>query len=448
MNRSTGVPPVTPLTPPRERGFTLIELLVVMSILVVLLSLSAGVYLRVIASNAVPAAAGQVANIIRSARNSSNVTSMPSKVFIEVERKRVTAFLYETVGAWAFEESGVYSGERIRTGLEGAYREVLEPRGEVYADRGKIGQAVSFAGESYLTAEHRPRYNSSSGVSLEAWVRFYPPELTERDLKQRRQRPGAWVDPRRALEYSVMSKGDAYELGLRGDGGVYFELTSAEESSYLVLTGPRAVWPDRWTHLRVTFDGTELSIEVDGSAQYWWPDGFRDAKSEAWPALPSRLRASNEPLYVSHPDRPFLGRIDQAKFMVALEPTQYELPPQAFFDHARSFTIHFDSRGALDPLIHNEPVQVRISGVPAEEPSEPTAQTGVVPGVRETEEGTDGSTEGEPIVEDPLEALLDYLEGLHREENGEEAEESAQESLENPADLEIIIVELTGTVRG
>ena len=103
----------------RSRGFTLIELAIVLSIFALVAGMSIGVYRTVIGQNALPVAASQVSSIIRAAHNYSVSSGLPSRIYIDSDDGRISAFGYELVAAWSFEDLDEWEeGERLPRGTE------------------------------------------------------------------------------------------------------------------------------------------------------------------------------------------------------------------------------------------------------------------------------------------------------------------------------------------
>ncbi|MFQ5655520.1 MAG: hypothetical protein ACE5GW_12420, partial [Planctomycetota bacterium] len=276
--------------------------------------------------------------------------------------------------------------------------------------------------------------------------------------------------PRREERFAVIAKHDSYEMGLLGDGAVYVLLGRLDgDDSYTAVTRGDEVVAARWSHLRVTYDGVSLAVEVDGIEREWFPDGFHLIDPDDWPPFPDVVPASDGDLTVSHQLRFFMGLIDEPKVRVALEPRSYSLPSGIEL-LGRERTIRFDSRGSLDPLYHSRPVVVRVADLPDEEdPGEPRKGTTAVaprppPGPRGGAAGAESLDPGD--VGDPMRALARYVaentergsldgdpQGVGGIGDGSPGGAGAPLSPGVEGDLErgrvqTIIVDLTGTIRG
>ncbi len=459
----------TPIGAPTA-GYTLLELLVVLGILIALCGISAAVYAKLRTSWLLPAAASQVASILRAARNYSLSSGLPSRVFLEPALGRVTAFGYELVAGFHFEDvpsgggddgpQGIPEGTAIR----GAFNERGTILGEVHAAPGHVGRGLDFVDRGAAVATpYRPSYFSPRGFSLEAWVLFDLPPPPAKQKAPKRSKKGAWSDPRRNDFYAVLALRGCYELGLLGDGSVYVVAGDEEKEHCLAWTRAGEVVPRRWTHLRASFDGLRLEIEVDGISRWWCPRDYELIAEEDWPPLPAALVEPDADSYltVSRPDRIFRGFIDEPKVRVALPPRTYDLEAEIRL-LGEATTIHFDSRGCLDPEHHNTLVTVRRADRRADgEEAAPAGVTGTTgtatdsapapaPGARDS-----AAADERREAADVLEAMAEYLRKRNESENAEAAAASALPASAAAAGaeaaargrIEKIIVDPMGTIR-
>lgn len=452
------------------------ELVVVLAILAMVGGLSIGVYQKVATQNVLPTAASQVSSILRAARNFSVSSGLPSRVYVDEDAGQVSAFGFELVAAWSFEDlEELEIGAPIDPGFEliGAFGERAEVQGEIEVGTGRIGCGLAYLDDgAHLVAPNRPRYDSSRGFSLDAWVLFWPRELARGEGSDR---SGAWSDPRRSEEYAVISRPGSYEFGLLGDGALYAVIGDADDlnstRTYFAATASQAVLGWRWTHIRASFDGIELILEVDGISRGWAPVGFEYIAEDDWPPMPEEVPATRDDLLISHPSRFFFGEIDEVKVRVALEPRVYELPGEVKF-LGGSQLIRFDSRGSLDPVHHGYPVLVRIGelGEDAQTEEEAGGGTAVAApspfealGGSPSREGAGNSQVVDEAIGDPMSALQRYFDEKRVElEDGRDSSAGEDFNRVSPGigergegDLDRgmkrihrIIVDLTGTIRG
>ena len=452
-----------------ERGYTLIELLTVLMILSIIFGYSASFVQRFGEGQNISVAASQVSSVVRAARNFSRSSGLASRVHVDPDSGRVSAFGFENVASWDFESlESVPDGSRLgaSAAIAGAFGENAEVTGWVEATSGRVGRAVLFVDDGpALRASGLPRYHSPGGISIEAWVRYWQPDLRQ---EEGIETSGGRKDPRREMRLAVVSRPGSWEVGLLGDGAAYLALGDLEDpaadQSCLIATEGRVAVPDRWAHLRATFDGITFLLEVDGIKRPWMPVGFERIAEEDWPPLPTRLLDTDEDLWISHPSRFFLGAIDEVKIRVALEPHSYELPGTVEILGPPQL-IHFDTRGSLDPLVHELPIIISL-GELKDADFQPDSGTEVAPPTFRalTEDRRQAREEELEIVEeafgDPLAGLSRFLEGW---ESSEEEKKVAGPVLPTEPGLHVgdglldgrpiqrlhnIVIDMTGTIRG
>lgn len=348
-------------------GVTLIELLVVLSIVTIVLGMSVSVFRSFGEAQTLEVAASGVSTTVRAARNWSISSGMPSRVLVDPDRRRVTAFGFNTVAAWDFEIlDGVAKESALDRGMMigGAFNEAAEVTGHVEACKGSIGAAALFVDDgAALRAPYLPRYDMKRGLAAEAWVRFWqPPWQIEDGIEPH----GGFSDPRREMRLAVIGIPGSFEMGVLADGAVYLELGDPDDAIDGVFlraqTEGALVFPDRWVHLRVTFDGIELVIEIDGVEHGWVPEGFELVDAGDWPPLPTEVPAGDGDLWISHPNRFFLGAIDQVVLRSATDPQIVELPLDIEL-LGPPVLVHLDGRGALNPLRHDLPIVIHVAEV-------------------------------------------------------------------------------------
>ncbi|HIK83113.1 MAG TPA: prepilin-type N-terminal cleavage/methylation domain-containing protein, partial [Planctomycetes bacterium] len=337
-----------------EVGVTLIELLVVLSILSVLMGLSISVFRSFGEAQTLEIASSSISTTVRAARNWSISTGMPSRILVDPDRGKVSAFGFQLAGAWGFEDfHGLPERVPLPAGSKtvGAFRQPAELVGRVEACAGAVGRGAMFLDDgAAFRARRLPIYDGRDGVSIEAWVHFWqPPWLPEDGIEP----DGGFSDPRREMRMAVLGIPNSFEMGVLGDGAVYMEIGDplrASEGEFIrAQSAGSAVVSDRWVHLRATFDRTELVIEVDGVEQDWVPEGFEKVVIDQWPPMPTAVPHSDSDLWISHPNRFFMGAIDQVVLRVATTPVVVEMPIDIEILGPTTL-IHLDGRGALDPL--------------------------------------------------------------------------------------------------
>jgi hypothetical protein len=338
-----------------------------MSILSVVLGMSISVFKSFGEAQTLEVAASGVSTTVRAARNWSITSGMPSRVLVDPDRRRISAFGFETVAAWDFEPlDGLTIGSQLAVGSEvsGAFREKAVVTGQVEPCSGSIGAAALFVDNgAAMQARYLPRYDVRRGLSAEAWVRFWKPRwLAEDGIEPH----GGFSDPRREMRLAIIGIAGSFEMGILGDGAAYLDIGDSDsgiDSVFLrAQTEGALVMPERWVHIRATFDGIEVVIEIDGVSHEWVPEGFEIVDPGDWPPLPAAVPEADGDLWISHPNRFFLGGIDQVVLRSATEPKIVELPIDIEF-LGPPLLMYIDGRGALDPLRHEIPLVVHVAEV-------------------------------------------------------------------------------------
>ena len=454
-------------------GVTLIELLVVLSIVTMVLGMSVSVFRSFGDAQTLEVAASGVSTAVRSARNWSISSGMPSRVLVDPDNRRVTAFGFQTVAAWDFETlDGLAKEVALDPGMNipGAFREIAEVTGHVESCKGSIGAAALFVDDgAAMRARYLPRYDMTNGLSAEAWVRYWQPPWHPDDGIEPH---GGFSDPRREMRLAVIGIPGSFEMGILADGAAYLELgdpDSAIDGVYFrAQTEGALVFPERWVHLRVTFDGIELVIEVDGVEHYWIPDGFEIVDPGDWPPLPNKVPAGDGDLWISHPNRFFLGAIDQVVLRSATEPQVVELPLDIEL-LGPPILVHLDGHGALDPLRHDLPVVIYVAEIGDFVETEAADGTAVAGETfrdqisRKRREKAEQDAAIEKAFGDPIADLMHYLEDWGKDTDAIPGQPEPEYSLPMTPGLHIgigdvdgvsvlrlhnVVIDLTGAIRG
>ena len=146
---------------------------------------------------------------------------------------------------------------------------------------------------------------------------------------------GAWIYPTTRDAMTVVSRMDD-EAGFRGwdlylaEGKVYVHLISRWEGNAIRVITRRALEPNRWYHVFVTYDGSSKAAGVRV---------YVDGKPEAVDVTHDRLQGSirtSRPLRIGrrHPAAPFRGRIDEVR-IYARQLSAQEVEQLAGLDRAR-----------------------------------------------------------------------------------------------------------------
>ena len=453
-------------------GVTLIELLIVMSILMAVLGMSVSVFRSFGEGQTLEVSASRVSSAVRAARNWSISTGMPSRVLVDPDARKVTAFGFDTVAAWDFEDlASQPQTQELASGfeVEGAFRQKARVTGHVETDAGSVGSGIFFINDgAALQSDWLPRYRVDRGFSVEAWVQFWQPEWQPEDGIEP---SGGFSDPRREMRLAIMSSPGAFEVGLLADGSVYLEIGdpkgAMDEEFFRAQTESQKVIPDRWTHIRATFDGVSIVIEVDGVEHEWYPENFEWIVEEDWPHMPSAGPPDDRELYISHPARFFLGGMDQIVLRSATDPEVVEMPLDVELLGSPQL-IYINGNGSLNPIEHDLPVVIHVAEVGDVADLELVDGTSVSKESfrdqmsRKKKEREDQQGKVEEAFGSPIGDLMGYLEDWQStSEDGEEVEDVYLLPL-SPGQhfgigevdehtvlrLHNVVIDLTGAIRG
>ena len=314
------------------RGVTLLEMLVVMTILSALLGIGAIAYIRTSQRFKDEAAADRMEVVIRQARNNAISSGAPAFVTLETDRRdkedqplppRVTPWGYRLVGVWHFEQPIGSSAT-----IEGGFGRPAFARGCISAE-GKIGKGVALAYVSgrqvfkgYVDCGADVDYDCEDGGYLEAYV---------------------FLEFGNGMTQYVLRKRNAYALVIDARGN----LAATVGEKTLKATG-FVIPPRRWTKVALAWDRRTMRLLVD------------DAVLAVGPGTLTPLNDS--PLLLGDSDLPVLGRIDEAKVLVALRGEPLELPRGSVLNHnAQPWdAVFFAPDGSLDMRYHPNPIQLDL----------------------------------------------------------------------------------------
>jgi type II secretory pathway pseudopilin PulG len=150
---------------------TMIELLAVMTIVAMMLAMSAAVYWQMSQNMKQQGAAGDLDVALRQARNNAISSNAPAFVEIDSAGHTVTPWVYKTVGQWHFESKdgfGRTPGPHNTAAVRGAAE---------IKDNGKIGKCILLKPGGCIDAGTNPDFDLDDGGCLEAYIR--PRSLTE-----------------------------------------------------------------------------------------------------------------------------------------------------------------------------------------------------------------------------------------------------------------------------
>jgi prepilin-type N-terminal cleavage/methylation domain-containing protein len=338
-------------------GFTLAELLTVMALIALIGGLSASAYQVARRNYSIQASAGRIQGILRAARNGALTTGGPTSAVIDPITRTATAYAFERVGEWSFED------------LEGDGSTGISIRRESNhggtAVEGRVGKGVSFpSAASYYDCGADARFDLRSGILIEAWVRHFgvtavKPPKSETKPRTSRVRLGAGKRPSDSGEAAaaIVKKDGAYALGMTRSGALEGSI-----GAYRVRTDDGVVLAERWVHVELRYDGQRIELSADGVPREAYPlekatlaAASKDAPGG--PRPPGSAPVTPAPLTISDSTLSFPGEIDEVRLGGSAEPVAYSWP-----EHERVIgwkkVIHFDRLGHLDAAYH--PAGIRI----------------------------------------------------------------------------------------
>ena len=311
------------------QGFTLLEIMIVLLLLAMILGMGIGTFGRVGSGPSI--ALGRIKEVVRYSRYHALREKAPSAVRIDPAYNSLVGLGWKTVGNWHFEDdkNGLSIGFPVEANLGKA---------ELH-DEGILGKCLDLPdpGEGrqprvYIPAS--PSLNSVTGATIECFV-----YLNDYGVRE------------------ILSKGSAYRLGINEEGRLTGRLrirsfgdNSDEGGSDVILESSGYHLPiKRWVRVGLQFDGYAFQLTTDGILR----------SRESFKSRMCLVNHETSDIAVGGVEFRFNGRLDELRLSAAVlgDETPFHDAIQLLGD---PLTIHFNSKGYLDPDYHTQPVTIEF----------------------------------------------------------------------------------------
>lgn len=311
----------------RRAGFSLLELMVTMGLATLLISMGAGVYVKMGRRSAATQAIGSVNGLLVRAKNAS--TRFPATVAADANEGLVHAYTDEVVQELHFEPRRIDGGgEYTPLGIQG--REcVLRGGATLDADQGRVGAGLRMDGGA-LDCGNYAAYDMDQGLNVEMWIR--PSDTPRGELITRGQTLRIRLD-------AVANR--SARLGVR----LQVQDPSGSQEGVEQIAEVPTVRIQEWLGIRVSYDRTELVISTNDGYGFVVRSRFKETRRLAVDRDASLVVANG-----------FRGWIDDVRVggIRSAEPLRLPIgvtltadnPPIRFVD------------GRLDPAVHSGPARM------------------------------------------------------------------------------------------
>jgi prepilin-type N-terminal cleavage/methylation domain-containing protein len=358
----------------REPGFTFLEILVVMGIAAVLLGLGVG-FLRSVGRSSLSQQAAAI--LAESAQRCLNESAGGGRAVLELrtakdaqgeDRIEVRTAVQRAVLSANFETAPTDRPD-IEWFVYANGPELAKPTGPAkLVPDGHDGGAVSLEPGAFVEFGERSAFAMTDGMEVDLWVRPSPMgrgvmTLVRSDVGSQvlwlvqLVRDGGQSDGWRVALRVALVPADAPE------GAPSAGMTEFRSKDAPVLAAA-------WSHVRVSYDGREPSIRVNGVERWERPASPR-GRAEAG-GVPMRLAAAPggvARLVLSAPDASFVGLVDTlnvAGIFRSDEDARWLPLGITLFRTPLPVIVAFQN-GRLDPTVHGRDVELRLQGPGDEE---------------------------------------------------------------------------------
>ena len=302
----------------RHAGLTLLELILVMFLLAMVMGGGLGLFATLDFGKR--QAAGLVKNAVRSAQNTAIATQSPARVRVDADAGLLTPETSVVVGTWHFEDRKLVGGGN----LIGIANE------ELFTTDGYLGDAISFTDRVGMQRDNA--FDFRDGFTIECVLRH------------------EGVGGGRLL---TISENVRLELGQGGALRGSFHVRSVKEGrssrggQVVVQSRPGVVLPERWTHVRLSYDRLELVLFVDGVRV-----AATSETAQVWDIT--------EEMVLSDERRPFPGSLDSLVITAVHAQEPIQLPESVQIVQSPEL-LRFAAGGGLDRREHRDPPEIVLA---------------------------------------------------------------------------------------
>ncbi len=310
-------------------GFTLMEVLVVMTIISVVLGISAGMLARAGRAGVLDGAARVTRVALQRARALSRTEGILSRVTLTPfnektgRRANIAASWSRIAGSWHFDDTGPdlgLGGNQIFARIVGGSPCDGRVRGGV-----RLVAAGRISAPSILEA---PTHDPEHGFTIELDIK---PDGAGRVV---------------AFGGGTQSGVSSFAIHVDDDGSLSAFVTTQPEGYVAKLkTSPGVIEMGEWARVGLFYDGVDVALTAHGVIE----------------ARVQEVRLVEVPPDGALTIGGFSGIVDEVLYRTASEDEPFELEPGVDFKFTAPLTVRFDGEGRLNERFHRERVTIQLT---------------------------------------------------------------------------------------